>query len=240
MVDLTPYLRDPLLAAIDNALEKKELDKPIRDYIGASTIGDDCSRKIWYKWRGHREIFDAETIRRFEDGHTTEAKVISWLRLVPSIEIHIENMGKQYGFSDYVGKFKGHYDGVIKGIPQASKTWHILEVKCVNEKKFKEIDKWRDKVGEKNILKEWNKIYYAQAVLYMYYENINRHLTIVATPGGRDLTCFRTEADNKFAEGLRGKAHRIINATEPPERIGGSDWWQCRMCNFKEMCHGQD
>lgn len=245
MVNLSPYIaNDPLLAALDNALIKQAASEPTRDYLGASSIGDDCSRKLWYRFQGHKDVFDAPTLRRFQDGHDTEAKIISWLRLIDGLELHTETMGKQYGFSDYSGKFKGHYDGVVRGLPQAPKTWHILEIKCVQEGtlskvgSFKHAEKLINDLGEKKTLEAWNKKYYAQAVLYMYYENLDRHITIVSTPGGRDLLTFRTEANTKYAEALRDKAARIINAQEPPERIGGPDWWECKWCSFRSMCHG--
>jgi hypothetical protein len=244
MADLTPYLADPLISSIDNALIKHSMGEAARDYLGASSIGEECARKLWYRLQGHKETFDAATLRRFQDGHDTEAKIVSWLNMVEGLELHTQSLGKQYGFSDLNGKFKGHYDGVIRGLPQAPKTWHILEIKCAQEgtpsKKgsFRNAEKLKKELDEKSVLREWNEKYYAQAVIYMYYENLDRHITIVATPGGRDLLTFRTEKNTKYAEALHDKASRIINATEPPERIGGADWYQCKWCAFKDMCHG--
>lgn len=237
MVDVTPYMGDLLLAKLDAALEKEARKEKPRDYLGASAVGDECSRRQWYKLQGHAEDFPAATIRRFQDGHDTEAKIIKWLRLLDGIELYAEDDGQQYGFADLDGRFRGHYDGVVRGIPQSPKTWHILEIKTANEKKFKELKKLLRDGDEKKALQEWSPRYYAQAMLYCWYEKLDRHLTIVATPGGRDLVTVRTAANATFAKSLRDKAKRLLGATEPPERIGGPDWWQCKYCSFKDMCH---
>jgi hypothetical protein len=34
------------------------------------------------------------------------------------------------------------------------------------------------------------------------------------------------------------RARRIIQANEPPDKIGKEDYFECRWCSFKEICHG--
>lgn len=236
---LIPSKIDPTLAEIDNILEREHAaNNKRRDYIGASSIGDSCSRKLWYRLNEKdNEVFDAATIRRFNDGHRSEAIIIDLLRKVPGIELHTYNQetGEQYGFVD--GKFKGHYDGIIHGILEAPLTWHIFEAKCVNEKSFEKLKKLKQE-DEKTALKNWNPVYYGQAVTYMDYEGLTRHYMIVCTPGVRDYISIRTEANPTMAAALRLKAKRISEATEAPERIGGPDWWECRFCYWHGKCHG--
>jgi len=231
-----PDFIDQTLEAIDRILEQKLLEEPKRKYIGASSIGDPCSRKIWYRYHSdEKEVFKADTIRRFNDGHRSENVMAEHLRMVPGIELFTMNGENQYGFKD--GIFSGHYDGVIVGLIQAPKTYHIWEHKSVNEKSFMELVKLRN-IDEKSALQKWNPIYYAQAVTYMHYEELTRHYMTVSTPGLRDYTSVRTEANEKFAQALRAKAFRIADAKEPPERIGGKDFYLCKMCSFYKVCHG--
>ena len=233
---LIPQLKDPTLEALDAVLIDEFSKEPQRDYLGASSIGEACARRTWYRYHGDREIFDVDSIRRFIDGHRTEDLVISWLRKLPFLEIHThDESGNQYGFTD--GKFSGHYDGVIRGIIQAPKTWHILEVKCVNEKKFTELNKLK-RINEKSALEEWSKTYYAQAVIYMDKAGLTRHYLVCATPGGRQLTSIRTDCNPEYAAQLTDKAHKIISATSPPPRISEkSDFFECAWCSFKDICH---
>lgn len=238
MTDLTQYLGDPLIAALDDVLTKDHMAESPRDYIGASGINSECDRKIWLQYHGFKAVFPPRVLRAIQDGHDTEEKIIKWLEQIPGIQVfHTLPDGGQYGFSDLDGKYKGHYDGIIKGIPQAPNTWHILEVKCVAEKYFKQLQKIIETHGEKNALKEWRPDYYGQAVSYMWYEKLTRHLTIVASAGGRDLLTIRTEQNHKFAKQLRDKAARLLEMKEPPERIGGETYFKCRMCSLHGVCH---
>lgn len=239
MGNLEGMLGDPLLNAIDAAIVKENNRQETRNYVGASGIGGDCSRKLWYGLHGYKQKFTADTLRKINDGYTTEETVIRWLRMVPNIKLytHDEN-NKQYGFSDIDGKYRGHYDGVIKGIPQSPNTWHIFEVKCVDEKYFKEVEKIKKEVGEKNTLKIWRPEYYAQAVTYMWYEKLTRHLTIIASAGGRKLLTVRTEQDHTYAKSLKEKAKRIIDSPDPPTQIGDRNYYKCKMCGFYDICHG--
>ena len=115
----------------------------------------------------------------------------------------------------------------------------MLEIKCVNEKKFKKLAELKQQLGDKNALIEWDKVYYAQAQVYMKYTGLTRHYLVCATPGGRELTSCRTEYDAKAAVGYINKAHSIIEAKVEPERLSSKpDFYLCRWCNFKAECHG--
>lgn len=239
MVDLTSYMGDPLVNNIKRVLIDDNLKEPPRDYLGASGVADECSRKAWYGLQGFKQKFDADSLMKISDGHTTEEKINGWIKKIPGIELYThDSSGNQYGFSDLDGKYKGHYDGIIRGIPQSPNTWHIYEVKCVGEKYFKELKKAVDTYGEKDAIKNWREVYYGQAVTYMWYEKLTRHITIVATPGARELMTVRTEANAKYAKALREKARRIIETKEPPQKISNSEtYFKCRMCGFRDICH---
>lgn len=242
MVAITFPSGDQTLREIDKILVEKNRAEPRRKYLGSSSIGDSCSRKLWYRLHtDHREEFDAATLRRFNDGHRSEDVMADHLRMVPGVELWTQAPGGyQFGFEDTsLGPLplSGHYDGIIYGILEAPKTYHIWEHKSVNEKKFAELKKMKE-INEKTALQTWDKVYYAQAIQYMDYEELDRHYLTVSTPGMRDYTSVRTDANPEFAEGLKAKAKRIINATEPPERIGGPDWFECRWCSFHSVCHG--
>src|SRR6187402_2841122 len=122
---------DPTIEALKHAVKMMGQKQENRDYLGASLIGTQCSRQIFYTYNHYpKEPFEAETLWNFEDGNRTEDLIAARLRLIPGIELwtHDEN-GKQYGFSALNGKFRGHVDGVICGLLQAPKKNHIWENK---------------------------------------------------------------------------------------------------------------
>lgn len=233
---------DPTIQAMKVALEEvAAADKP-RPYLGMSSIGDECSRKLWYQWRWFdANVFDADTLARFADGHASEDITADRLRKVPGINLvtHLST-GKQIGYSDIGGHFKGHLDGQIEGLLQAPKTKHVWEHKCVNEAKFKKLEKLKEELGEKQALAKWDEIYYAQAVLYMFYADLTRHYLTVTTPGSREITSCRTEANNDYARELIAKAESIICSEEPPQKLSQDpSFYKCKWCNFSDVCHYQ-
>jgi hypothetical protein len=231
-----PAFDDPCLAAADRALEAAQ-EKRFRSYLGMSQIGDECPRKLFYSFRqAMRPNFDAKTLKRFADGHASEAVAVARLKAVDGIELHdLDSEGEQFGFKDLGDHFSGHMDGVILGLLQAPKTWHVLEIKA--SAAWKDLDKAKAKFGDKSALREWNETYYAQAVLYMDYAGLDRHYTIVVSPGGREWTSVRTEANPIHAATLKAKAERIIFTDTAPDRIGGPDSFACKWCDFYGPCH---
>lgn len=235
-----PEQGDPTLSAMYKAIEDNQ-ERQNRDYLGASLIGNPCPRQIWYVYNGYpRKDFSAKTLMNFEDGHRTEDLTAERLRMVEGIELHTHKEdGSQYGFSAFGGKFKGHCDGLIRGLKQAPKTIHIWEAKCSAQKKFDEFVRIRAKVGEKNTLKEWNENYYAQAQLYMHFMGHDRHYTTVALAGGREYSSCRTEYAPEVAAFYTDRADKIIHAQVEPRKISEQkDYYICNWCDFKDICHG--
>jgi len=242
MIPLAP--KDPTLEAVKQAMQKKHELEPQRDYLGASLIGEQCARKIWYSINQDKlsikiKPFEFTTLAAFEDGHRTEQLIIDRLRMVEGIEIWDKDQnGNQFGFSHLGGKLKGHRDGIIRGILQAPKTTHVLEIKCSAEKKFGELKTALAAHGEKKALKVWNEQYFIQAQLYMHFMQLDRHYLVCALSGGRDMVSCRTEYEAEVAMKYIDRAEKIINSRAEPPRISDKpDFWICRFCNYAEHCH---
>lgn len=242
MVKLLPIaLHDPNLAAAEDAIVLKHTKESRRTYLGMSSIGDPCSRRLWYSYHNHiEENYDAATIMRFEDGHRSEDLMAQRLKATDGISlVTSDDSGNQFEVQDFEEQFKGHLDGIIWGLIQAPNKEHVWEGKCVNEKKFKDFLDIKAKFGEKNTLAKWDEIYYAQAQAYMGYTGINRHYLTVCTPGGRRWEAVRTEFDQNEFDKIRDKAKRILNAKIPLAKLSNDpNWFQCKWCNYWNRCHG--
>lgn len=232
--------RDPTLAAMDAEVELRASAEAPRPYLGASIIGTECERRLWYGFRWVVvERFTATTLYRFDDGHRVEDVLAARLRLVPGIELHTMDpeSGRQFGVSDFGGHFRGHLDGAILGLRQAPKTWHVWEAKCTNDEKLDKLIKLKAG-GEKAALAAWDPVYHAQAVIYMHYTGMERHYLTAASPGGRRTEGVRTNADALAAAKLKAKAERIIFSPVPGGRISNDpSWYQCKMCPAHAFCH---
>ena len=103
--------------AVDKAIVEKNSKRERRKYLGASSIGDECSRKIQYRYLNYPQDegsgFSARTLRIFEFGHYIEDYAAMWLRDA-GFDLRTEDkMGKQFGFSIADDEIKGHIDGGV-------------------------------------------------------------------------------------------------------------------------------
>lgn len=232
----------PTLEAADRALEERAKKEPKRDYLGMSSIGHPCERKLWYDMHQPLfETFSAETLKRFEDGHRSEALMASRLRMVAGIQLWTvdPDTGDQFAATDFGGKFGGHMDGVILGLLQAPKTPHVWEAKAVSDKKFREFQKLKAELGEKATLAKWDHVYWTQAQAYMGYFDLARHYITVSTPGVREWDSARTEFDPAAFIKIKDKARRILEAPVPLAKISNNaSWYQCKFCIYHARCHG--
>ena len=98
---------DEILAAIESQQQPEESQ---RQYLGASVIGDPCSRKLWLMFNRYidPEQFDNRKRRLFFRGHREEPVLETLLESI-GFEI-IKSCLDQVGFKR--GFFAGHGDGV--------------------------------------------------------------------------------------------------------------------------------
>lgn len=231
------------LSEIDKALElQQQLERP-RNYLGMSIIGHECWRKLFYDFRGvcKRKI-SASSIRAINDGFKQEDIMAERLRMLPYIELHTcdtNNPTQQIAVEGLLSHFRGHLDGVIKGLKEAPTTYHVWENKAVNQKKFDLLNKLKIEKGEKEALYHWDQIYYAQAQCYCHFTGLERHFLTVETPGGREYTSVRTNYNRKYAEMIIDKARQIIfeNFSIPEKISEKREFYLCNFCDYKSICH---
>ena len=90
-------------AIVDQAILDAEALKPRRAYIGASSLGDECSRKIQYRYLDAPidpdKKFPPKTLRIFSLGHIIEDEMVKLLRQA-GFDLRVQDSkGKQFGFS---------------------------------------------------------------------------------------------------------------------------------------------
>lgn len=255
MVAINMPARDPTLDEIhriylakvvaqnEERRKRKAALAPDQRYIGASKIGHECDRHIYFDMIGApqdppNELWGNAGLLAAEDGHRSEPVMAARLRLVPGVELSTEQApGVQWGF-DW-GFLKGSYDGGILGILQAPLTWHVWDHKRGNAKKFNKLVKLV-REDEKSALEQWDAGYYAQQVIYMEAEGLTRSYLTCSTDGFTDVTSVRTNENPKYAKALVKKAQRIVAMTRPPVPISDKDTMQpCMFCPHKTYCRSQ-
>ena len=205
----------PNVTELNRLLVERANAEPARTYRGFSSTGRPTGELL--VGRTEREPLDAYAARAVADGHHGEMVMAARLRMVPGVRLSTldPTTGRQYEFSLLGGAFKGHCDGIVKGLLHDPETLHIWEHKSCNERKQGELDRLRD-ADQATALELWDAVSYAQAVLYMHASGVEKHYPTCSTPGERSTIAVITLSDPAFAEELIEKARRVLEAWEPP------------------------
>ena len=207
--------------------EQKRNEQP-RPYLGASILGEPCSRKLWlgFRWCG-AEKFDGRVLRMFETGNLEEPRLTAELK---GIGVMVTGEQHEVTFAD--GHGGGHLDGAGIGLEEAPKTWHVLEFKTASAKAFADV--------VKKGVKDGKPLHYAQMQVYMGLTGMTRAAYLVKNKDTDELHLERIEFDQGAFEKLMVKASAIVFAENPPARISEDPaWYECKFCQFHGQCHGE-
>ncbi|CAB4154604.1 hypothetical protein UFOVP653_14 [uncultured Caudovirales phage] len=233
MADLSEFVQNPLVTAIYEAYEKRYGAELSRTYLGASIIGKDCARALWYDFRwASKPAFDGRMYRLFQTGHLEEPRFVSDLRAV-GVEVYDVDpaTGKQFGFQGHGGHMRGHMDGCARYVPDGGRKWHVVEFKTHSEKSFKELTK--------KGVQESKPQHYAQMQWYMGKSGMERGLYLAKNKNSDELYAERIRFDRVYYERLQAKAAVVIFSGSPPDRISEDPkFFLCNWCDHKAVCHG--
>jgi len=219
------------VAAIFDHYKKVGDSQSERDYLGCSELGHVCERYLWFKFRKMcKSTFDGRMYRLFETGDAEESRLIKDLRDI-GCEVHdVDENGKQFSVLALDGKLSGHMDGCALGIPEAPKTWHVLEFKTHNAKSFAKL--------QKDGAKQSKPQHYSQMMLYMGLSGMTRALYLAKNKDTDELYSERVRFNQEEFDALMNRAWHVINDEEPPCRISErKDYFECSWCAAKELCH---
>lgn len=206
------------------------LDAPVnvferRPYLGMSEIGHSCTRFLWYRFRWAFTDEPSTRVRRlFNRGHREEPAIISELE---KINYKVSELQKQFTYC--YGHVQGHWDGKVENVVEAPKTAHVLEIKTMNDKAFKDVIK--------KGVKQSKPVYYAQAQLYMGHSKLKRCLFIAVNKNDDSYYIERIKADKTQLFLLNKRAMGVVLAELPPLRPFTSTWYECKWCSAYDICH---
>jgi hypothetical protein len=186
---------------------------------------------LWYdfRWAGSEE-FDGRMLRLFETGNIEEARIIRNLREI-GCEVHefLPGTNVQIGVVALGGHFRGHLDGTVLGLPEAPKTWHVLEAKTHNEKSFKQLESKGVQVSKPE--------HFAQMQVYMHLTALTRAVYVAVNKNTSEVYVERVHYDFNVASRIIASAKSIIEAKSPPVKIGGPSSFDCKFCHHHARCH---
>lgn len=203
-----------------------------RSHLGASLIGRECARELWYSFRWvTKPRFDGRLIRLFNRGHLEEPRMVALLLMIGCTVWQFDENGQQFRIKGHKGHFGGGMDGVVLGIPEIPDEPVVAEFKTHNDKSFQKLK------GEG--VREAKFEHYVQMQTYMGKNDLRWALYLATNKNDdelyAELVAFDQGTYNKFQE----RAAAIIDAVEPPPRINNSPgWYKCKFCTHAPVCHG--
>lgn len=222
--------REGTAAAIFAALAE-HLAEDRRAHLGASVIGRECERALWYAFRWcDDQVTEGRILRLFRRGQLEEEQVAHDLRLA-GMDVHThDEAGLQFRFSDVGGHFGGSMDGAVLGIVEAPKTWHVLEIKTHNAKSFARLT--RDGVESSK------PEHHAQVQMYMHWSGMQRALYVAVCKDTDEIHVERIHYEKARALALLDKARRVIGSDAPLTGISDKpEYYVCKSCPARGPCH---
>ena len=201
-----------------------------RAHLGASVLGHDCSRNLWYLFRNAlTPTFTGKLLRVFDRGKREEEVVFEELRAI-GVELHTDTNGKQIECRDDSGHIGGSVDGIGKGFPESPNAWAVLEIKTHSAKSFTDMVKHKVQASKPQ--------HYAQMNIYMGLLDLDRALYFAVNKDTDDLYTEWVNFDPAAFDALIDRGRSIVEATEPPLRLSDDpNHWQCKLCQHHALCH---
>ena len=207
-------------------------DEGFRSHLGASLIGGECGRAIWYGFRwATKAKFPARILRLFNRGHLEEGRVIPLLLIIGVQVFQQDANGNQYRISDVGGHFGGSGDGVAIGIPDLEPGQPcLLEFKTHNDKSFRKMVT----EGVRSAKME----HFVQMQTYMRKMGLAVALYVAVNKNDDDIYMELVYLESNVGDQFISRARTIILAQSPPAKISNSPGWlACSWCNHKPVCH---
>jgi len=222
----------PLSTTLNELIQRAEpREENVRQYLGASSIGSECLRRVQYDWTVDPQ-HPTRTRDIFARGHFFEEVSLQHLiragfRFAPAERLR---------FVAADGMLRGHADGILVAGPALPG----VGFPCLWEHKALGDKGWR--VIERNGLEKAYPQYAAQVWLYQVYLNVADHPALFTAINAN--TCERLHLLFSFnverAQQCSDRAVTVIEATRAGELLPrvteDPKDWRCAMCGHRERC----
>ena len=219
-------LREALLEASD--IYKQEEDQ-YRTHLGASVIGRECARQVWYMHRWCKpEQFSGRMLRLFNRGNIEEARCVALLRTI-GCQVSVNDANdRQFKFSALNQLFGGSLDGIVYGLPDLPDEHLLSEFKTHNENSFIKL--------QQDGVEKAKPEHYAQMICYLHAYRLSYAIYIGVNKDDDDLHMEIVEANPVAAERYVERARLILDNVPPPRISNTPGFWKCKFCPVRGVC----
>ena len=212
-----------------------------RSHLGASLIGRECKRYLWYvfRWCLHEKTTGRQQ-RLFNRGHREEARYIEWLEGI-GFKVWFENRDEgpnekgefpQYRISDVMGHFGGSLDGIAV----------LPERYGIAEPVLLEFKTNGTGAGFNKLADDGMPIakpeHFAQTSTYGKKYNFRYCVYLNINKNDDSLHVEVVKLNHSLGEQMIMKAEQIILSQTAPARLSDNPTFhKCGYCHMKEVCH---
>ena len=212
-----------------------------RSHLGASLIGRECKRYLWYvfRWCLHEKTTGRQQ-RLFNRGHREEARFVEWLEGI-GFKVWFENRDEppnekgeypQYRISDVMG----HFGGSLDGIAVLPERYGIAEPVLL-EFKTNGTGAGFNKLGESG-MPIAKPEHFAQTSTYGKKYNFRYCVYLNINKNDDSLHVEVVKLNHNLGEQMITKAEQIITTQKPPARLSDNPTFhKCGYCHMKDICH---
>lgn len=209
-------------------------EESFRNHLGASQIGSECGRAIWYNFRwATKSNHEGRMVRLFNRGHLEEARFIAMLLMIGCQIYQQDENGKQYRILWAEGHAGGSGDGIALGIPDLpAGVAALTEFKTHNDKSFADLKAKGVRIAKFE--------HYGQMNCYMGKFGLPVALYLAVNKNTDELYGEIVPYDDAIAKELLQRGERLVWMTTPPVKIAQTPgYWKCRFCDHKPVCHNK-
>lgn len=220
-----------------------------RSHLGASVLGGECARAIWYGFRwATKPTFPGRVIRLFNRGHLEEARFIALLLMIGCEVYQQDAQGKQFRISFAHGHGGGSGDGVAIGVPDLPpSTAALCEFKTHGEKSFIELagklEEWRKYVDGTGLftgqgVRSAKFEHYVQMQVYMRKMGLAAALYVAVNKNTDDIYAEIIPLNAELADQFIERGEKLVWMATAPDKINPSPgFYKCRFCDHNPICH---
>ena len=216
-----------------NVYCQEKFDDGHRSHLGASLIGHECARYLWYTFRWCQHTVHSGTLYRlFQRGHREEVYLVEYLTAIGcKISEFQEDGVTQHRISDCEGHFGGSLDGRGYLPPEFNYNEEVLfEFKTINQKGHSKLETEGMPKNKPQHFGQTSTYGYKNGFKYCCYVSVNKNTD--------EIYLELVELDWEVGKECLRKAEYVINAPTPPQKLSQtSTFWKCKFCDMASICH---
>lgn len=243
---LYPHERQAISKQIKDAINQycaDTYDDGHRNHLGASLIGHDCRRYLWYVYRWvHQATFinskgenhKGRMQRLFNRGHKEELRWIEWLKGIGFQVWYEQENGDQFR----IGGVEGHFGGSLDSVGKAP-DWlallqkigpFLVEYKTYNEKTFATL--------VKDGVRKAKPQHWVQMCTYGWKYGFRYAMYCAICKNDDEIHVEIVELDWSVGQDAERKAADVILSPNPPPRMSElPSHFKCKTCDMLKVCH---